>query len=282
MPNKELFGTETQILKKPFLRWTGGKNWLVPELVKIVSKIDFNDYHEPFLGGGSIYFSLEIKNKAYLSDYNSDLINAYIQVRDNPSSVLNHLKDFPQTKDFYYELRDIDCKSDVKDAAKFIYLNKTSFNGIYRVNMSGKFNVPYGKKSFDLTLLEDLIFSCSTQLQNANLESLDFKEALKKVQKNDLVFLDPPYTISHNNNGFIKYNEKLFSIIDQFRLSEIIKELRERGAYYILSNAHHPDVRKIYDKFDDKVLSLNRKSLIAAKSSARDMYKEYIFTNIKF
>ena len=84
MPHKDLFGSYTQILKKPFLRWTGGKNWLVPELVKIVSKIDFNDYHEPFLGGGSIYFSLKIKNKAYLSDYNSDLINAYIQVRDNP------------------------------------------------------------------------------------------------------------------------------------------------------------------------------------------------------
>tara|TARA_B100000989_G_C19511484_1_gene459298 strand:+ start:693 stop:1541 length:849 start_codon:yes stop_codon:yes gene_type:complete len=280
MSNKDLFGAETQILKKPFLRWTGGKNWLVPDLVKIVSKIHFNDYHEPFLGGGSIYFSLETKNKAYLSDYNSDLINAYIQVRDNPSSVLYHLKDFPQTKDFYYELRDTDCKSEVKDAAKFIFLNKTSFNGIYRVNKSGKFNVPYGNRSIDLKLIEELIFSCSTQLQNTDLESLDFKEALNKVKKNDLVFLDPPYTISHNNNGFVKYNEKLFSIVDQFRLSNLIRDIREKGAYYILSNAHHPDVKKIYDKFDDSVLSLNRKSLIAAKSTARNIYKEYIFTNI--
>ena len=280
MPEKYLFGSNELVLKKPFLRWTGGKNWLIPHFSKIISKIEFNNYHEPFLGGGSIYFSLNSQKKAYLSDYNFDLINTYIQVRDNPSKLFKHLKSFPQNKEFYYKLRGLNCRSDIKNAAKFIYLNKTSFNGIYRVNKKGEFNVPYGRKSMDLNFVEELIYSCSTQLKNTLLASMDFEESLKKVKKNDLVFLDPPYTISHNNNGFVKYNEKLFSVVDQLRLAGFIKELREKGAYYILSNAHHPDVKKIYNKFNDKALSLTRRSLIAAKASARDLYKEYVFTNI--
>lgn len=281
MTEKYLFEPNKRVLKKPFLRWTGGKSWFVPHFSNIISKIDFNDYHEPFLGGGSIYFSLNTQKKAYLSDYSFDLINTYVQVRDNPSKLFKQLKEFPQNKDFYYELRDLNCRTDIKKAAKFIYLNKTSFNGIYRVNKKGKFNVPYGHRSMDLNFIKELIYSCSAQLENTVLSPIDFEESLKKVKKNDLVFLDPPYTISHNNNGFVKYNEKLFSIVDQIRLADSIKEIRKKGAYYILSNAHHPGVKNIYDKFSDKVLSLRRKSLIAAKASARDIYKEYIFTNIK-
>lgn len=281
MEERDLFNSKTKVLKKPFLRWTGGKNWLVPEFSKIVSKINYNDYHEPFLGGGSIFFSLNTEKKSFLSDYNPELINCYFHVKNNPDKVLNYLKDFPQTKDFYYEIRDCELKLNIKNAAKFIYINRTSFNGIYRVNKSGKFNVPYGFKTFDLKEFENKIYSCSNQLKNSNLLSTDFQESIVNIKENDLVFLDPPYTISHNNNGFIKYNEKLFSKFDQFRLSDLIGEIRDRGAFYILSNAHHPEVKKIYDKFNDEVYTLSRKSLIAAKSSARNNYKEYIFTNIK-
>ena len=278
---KDMFDCKIQVLKKPFLRWTGGKNWLIPHLSPLISKINYNNYHEPFLGGGSVFFSINNTNKAFLSDYNSDLINAYSQVKDSPEELLKYLKTFPQNKDFYYKLRDSNFSSQIKNAAKFIYLNKCSFNGIYRVNKAGKFNVPYGNKSIDLKKIEQLIYSCSNQLQNASLSSVSFEESISNIKKNDLVYLDPPYTISHNNNGFIKYNEKLFSIIDQIKLSELINELRNRGAYYILSNAHHPQVKKIYDKYNDNVITLNRRSLIAAKSSARNIYKEYIFTNIK-
>ena len=273
--------TNLKILNKPFLRWTGGKNWLVPYFSKIISKIDFNNYHEPFLGGGSIYFSLNNQKKAYLSDFNDELINCYKQVRDQPTSLIRILSGFPQNKDYYYKIRESSFKSKLKMAARFIYLNKTSFNGIDRVNSSGKYNVPYGKKSFDHEKISELIKSCSLQLKNANLISADFKEFVDNVKKNDLVYLDPPYTITHNNNGFIKYNEKLFSFTDQIILSTLIAEIRKKRAYYILSNAYHPDVKKIYDKFGDKVIALERISLISAKAESRENYKEYIFTNIK-
>ncbi len=281
MVEKDTLDCKTQVLKKPFLRWTGGKNWLIPHLSSLTSKINYNNYHEPFLGGGSVFFSINNTNKAFLSDYNSDLINAYSQVKNSPAELLKYLKTFPQNKDFYYKLRDSNFSSQIKNAAKFIYLNKCSFNGIYRVNKAGKFNVPYGYKSIDLKKIEQLIYSCSNQLQSASLSSAGFEKSMSNIKKNDLVYLDPPYTISHNNNGFIKYNERLFSVLDQIKLSELINELRNRGVYYILSNAHHPQVKKIYDKFNDNVLTLKRRSLIAAKSSARNLYKEYIFTNIK-
>ena len=281
MAEKDLFGSEACVLKKHFLRWPGGKNWLVSELCFLISKINFNNYHEPFLGGGSVFFSLGTRKKSFLSDYNFDLINAYSQVKDSPLEIMELLREYPQNKDFYYELRssELDCK--IKSAARFIYLNKTSFNGIYRVNKNGKFNVPYGQRSFNLGVFEQLLLSCSDQLKHACLFSASFEKSIENVRDGDLVYLDPPYTISHSNNGFIKYNEKLFSIVDQFRLRDLIEQVRNKGAYYILSNAHHPDVKKIFDKFNDNVLTLKRQSVVSGKKSGRGLYKEYLFTNIK-
>ena len=267
--------------KKPFLRWTGGKKWLTPTLLEFVRNVEFNNYYEPFLGGGSVFFSLGLKQKTFLSDSNSNLINTYIQVKKNPKKVIDFLKGFAQNKEFYYLIRNKTFKSAIKRAAQFIYLNKTSFNGIYRVNTEGKYNVPYGKRGYDINIIEQRIMSCSEQLQNTELTSSDFFEALVNVKKNDLVYLDPPYTITHSKNGFIEYNEKLFSVSDQTRLSGMIEKIRDKGAYYILSNAHHPRVREIYDKFGDKTLTLNRPSVISATSGGRGVYKEYLFTNIK-
>ena len=278
MINKTI--TNLKILNKPFLRWTGGKNWFIPHFFKLIENLDFNNYHEPFLGGGSIFFSLTSNNNAYLSDFNSELIDCYKQVRDRPNSLIRILSGFPQNEDYYYKLRESSFNSKLKMAARFIYLNKTSFNGVYRVNSMGKYNVPYGKKSFDLENISELIKSCSLQLKNTNLISADFKEFIDNVKKKDLVYLDPPYTITHNNNGFVKYNEKLFSFTDQVRLSMLIDEIRKKGAYYILSNAYHPDVKTIYDKFGDQVIALERMSLISAKAESRENYKEYLFTNI--
>lgn len=281
MIQKELFKTKPPLLRKPFLRWTGGKNWLTPTLMETVGKVKFNSYHEPFLGGGSVFFSLNSKQKSFLSDFNSELINTYQQVKKNPKKLINLLRDFKQDEESYYLIRKTAFKSEIRRAAKFIYLNKTSFNGIYRVNASGEYNVPYGKRGYNASLIEELILSCSQQLQNTELHSSDFYQSLQKVKKNDLVYLDPPYTITHNNNGFIKYNEKLFSIIDQIRLCKAIKKIRNKGAFYILSNAHHPRVKEIYDRFGDKILTLSRASVISATNPGRGVYKEYLFTNIK-
>lgn len=159
-------------------------------------------------------------------------------------------------------------------------MNKTSFNGIYRVNNDGEYNVPYGKKTFNIDILSDQIKSCSIKLENAKIFESDYNSSINNIGENDLVYLDPPYTITHNNNGFVKYNEKLFSIVDQHKLSDSLKYIKEKGAFYILSNANHPYILKLYDKYDDRVIKLSRKSLISANIDSRTSYEELLFTNI--
>ncbi len=277
----DLFKKRTDILGKPFLRWTGGKKWLVPEISKLVSKIDYIDYHEPFLGGGSIFFGLSPSNNSFLSDKNYDLINAYKQVKTNPVQVIERLAEFPQNKDTYYKIRSQNFTSEIDKACKFIYLNKTSFNGIYRVNKDGNYNVPYGKKTFNIEFMNDVITSASKQLENVHFDSLDFENIINKVKRHDLVYLDPPYNISHTLNGFVEYNEQLFSEYDQNRLSNMIDKIKEKKAYYILSNACHQKIYNIYYKEGDRVITLERRSLISGEKRGRGLYKEYIFTNIK-
>lgn len=265
---------------KPFLRWTGGKNWLIPTIKKLVNKIEFNHYHEPFIGGGSVFFSLKTKNKAFISDSNNELINCYKTVKKNPKKIIKILSKYKQTEEQYYSLRSEKNGNEFVKAARFIHLNKTSFNGIYRVNFKGEYNVPYGKKTYDINHLSELIISASEQLQETTIKNSDFNECLLEISPGDLVYLDPPYTITHNNNGFIKYNEKLFSYEDQLQLCQLIRDIRYRGAYYILSNAHHPEVEKIYDQFNDNVYSLKRGSVIGGTTKSRGVYNEYLFTNI--
>lgn len=266
---------------KPFLRWTGGKKWLIPTIDKLVDKIEFNNYHEPFIGGGSVFFSLKTKKKSFISDSNNELINCYKAVKKNPNKIIKILSRYKQTEEQYYFLRSEKNGNEFVKAARFIHLNKTSFNGIYRVNLKGEYNVPYGKKTYDINILSELIISASEQLKNTIIKNSDFKECLLNISKGDLVYLDPPYTITHNNNGFIKYNEKLFSYEDQLQLCKFIRDIRNMGAYYILSNAHHPEVSKIYDQFNDNVYSLKRGSLIGGTKESRGIYNEYIFTNLK-
>ena len=266
---------------KPFLRWTGGKNWLIPTIKKLVNKIEFNNYHESFIGGGSVFFSLKTKNKSFISDSNNELINCYKAVKKNPKKIIKILSKYKQTEEQYYSLRSEKNGNEFVKAARFIHLNKTSFNGIYRVNLNGEYNVPYGKKTYDTNTLSELIISASVQLKNTTIKQSDFNDCLSNIDQGDLVYLDPPYTITHNNNGFVKYNEKLFSYDDQLQLCKFISEIRFRGAYYILSNAHHPEVEKIYNQFNDNMFSLTRGSMIGGTLKSRGKYEEYLFTNIE-
>lgn len=262
---------------KPFLRWAGGKTWLTKKISDFLPREEYLDYHEPFLGGGSIFFSLLPKNRVYLNDSNKELVNAYSQLSLNVEEVITELSKFNNTAEDYYKVRSGDFKSKVKQAARFIYLNQTSFNGIYRVNGKGEYNVPYGhrKKNF---LDSENLRAVNQILQNVSFSSNDFSTCIENVGEGDLVFLDPPYTISHNNNGFFKYNQKLFSEQDQYRLSELVDQIKERRAYYILTNAAHLKVREIFDK-GDTIVELKRASLIGGTNAKRGKYGEYIFTN---
>lgn len=262
----------------PCLRWAGGKRWLVKYIYQLLPMNGFRNYHEPFLGGASIYLSMQGNHQAFLSDLNKELIDTYTAIRDFPNEVIKILKIFKNDKDFYYHIRATHFDSEVEKAAQFIYLNQTSFNGIYRVNLKGIYNVPYGFRSKDF-LDEKNILGVSEALQQAILLCADFDIVRQNVQQGDLVFLDPPYTVSHNNNGFIKYNQKIFTLDDQYRLKQLVDFVDKVGAYYILTNAAHEKIREIfYD--NNRLIEIHRASLIGGLNAKRGKTSEYIFTNI--
>ncbi|MEP1094273.1 MAG: Dam family site-specific DNA-(adenine-N6)-methyltransferase [Cyclobacteriaceae bacterium] len=261
---------------KPFLRWVGGKTWFLKYLNDFVPEKGFNKYHEPFLGGGSVFFHLK-PEEAFLSDLNEELIFTYQMVQSEVESVISELRRFKNTKEYYYEVRNKEFKNAAKRAAQFIYLNQTSFNGIYRVNQNGVYNVPYGYREKNFFEPENLRL-VSKSLQKAKIFPSEFQQIIDNIQMGDLVFLDPPYTITHNDNGFIKYNEKLFSLEDQKTLARFIEEIIEKDAFYILTNAAHKEVKKIFKS--NRPLQLTRASLISGKKSKRGHFSEYIFSNI--
>ncbi len=269
---------QTKSITKPFLRWAGGKNWLVKHLPKYLPKNGFTNYHEPFLGGASIFFYLNPK-KSFLSDLNKDLIETYVEVKNNVEQVIDELSRFENTTEFYYEVRHQQYDSKPKKAAHFIYLNQTSFNGIYRVNLKGIYNVPFGYRKKDF-FEPDILRRASVGLKNADLTNTDFRDSIANVKENDLVFLDPPYTVTHNNNGFIKYNKSLFDLDSQFALSNYIDKIKEKGAYYILTNAAHHQIEDIFTKESDQILRLDRASLIGGRNAKRGNYAELVITNI--
>lgn len=271
---------EEMLRVKPFLRWAGGKSWLKKHLYSIIGDLKFNNYFEPFLGGASIFLAIQPKNQVYLSDLNKELIGTYCAIKNDPYAVIKELKKYENTEKFYYEMRSKVFDDNILSAAQFIYLNKTSYNGIYRVNRSGGYNVPYGYRP-TYTVEEDNILMVSKLLTNATLRTDDFMSVKSKIQKNDLVILDPPYTVSHNENGFISYNQKLFSLEDQYRLRELIDYIKEMEAYYILTNAAHEKIFEIFNIEDDFTYPLTRASLIGGKNANRGKVKEFVFTNIK-
>lgn len=262
----------------PFLRWAGGKTWLLPYLGELINGLEYKNYYEPFLGGAAVFFSLSIPKHAYLSDINYELIETYTEVRDKPEKVIEILATFPNTEKDYYKIRATEFVDATARAARFIYLNYTSYNGLYRVNRKGKYNVPYGFREKIIYDFEKIRIA-SQGLQKVELNCEDFSANKHQIEEGDLVFLDPPYTVSHNQNGFIKYNQKLFSLEDQYRLSKYIDYIKKKGAYYVLTNAAHETILEIFGKCDRTVI-LNRNSLIGGKNSQRGKTSEYIFTNI--
>lgn len=262
-----------------FIRWAGGKSWLVPCVQELIRDLDFNNYHEPFMGGASIFFALDIPNKSYLSDINEELVDTFCAVRDDPEGVIKYLKQYRTDEKSYYEIRANQPAETCQRAARFLYLNTYSFNGLYRVNRQGNYNVPYGHRE-NAVINYERIYAASKQLENAEILSQDFEKSRDKIEKGDLVFLDPPYTVSKESKEmFIEYNSKLFSLDDQYRLADLLEYIKEKEAYFILTNAAH---EKILEIFSDKgrLIHRERNSLIGGKNAFRGKVKEYIFTNI--
>lgn len=263
---------------KPFLNWAGGKRWLVSKYAAILDA-PCERFVEPFLGSGAVYFHLEPK-KALLSDANPRLIEAFKAVRDAPAEVLEILKVHQHRHDaaYYYHVRDQRLRKSTTRAAQFIYLNRTCFNGLYRVNLEGRFNVPKGSK--DAVLLPDDDFlAWSELLRGAQLRSGDFADTIGEAGPGDLVYVDPPYTVKHNMNNFVKYNEHIFSWADQVRLHDSLVAATERGARVILSNADHRSIRTLYRDSDWAKIKLGRYSRLAASSEHRRPTTELVISN---
>lgn len=261
----------------PFLKWAGGKRWLVSQYLDIVPR-QFGQYIEPFLGSGALFFALQ-PQKAILSDLNADLIQTFGAVRSNWRPVLAKLRRYHRShsSDFYYQVRASRPRSAHGRAARFIYLNRTCWNGLYRVNRHGKFNVPVGTKE-NVVLDTDDFQRVSGSLRSASLVTADFEPVIRQAGRGDLVFADPPYVTAHSQNGFLKYNEKLFSWDDQVRLVSCLSDARKRGVHVMATNADTPCVRKLYEG-SFKVRSASRSSVIAASASDRGTRSELIITS---
>ncbi|TFW18858.1 DNA adenine methylase [Duganella callida] len=261
----------------PFLKWAGGKRWLAEHVLNLIPS-NFSTYYEPFLGSGAIFFSLQPK-AAVLSDLNNDLINAYVSIRDDAERVSTVLRRHHRqhSKDYYYEVRGQALRAQHTRAAQFIYLNRTCWNGLYRVNLAGNFNVPIGTKT-KVILDTDNFPATAELLNNAELHCRDFEETINLAGNNDVIFADPPYTIHHNHNGFIKYNENIFSWQDQIRLRDSLVRAAARGAKVIMTNANHESVRSLYEN-GFLLTPVSRMSVIAGASSARKAYEELLIVS---
>lgn len=261
---------------KPFLKWAGGKRWLTSRYSHLLPP-KYNAYHEPFLGSGAVFFHMQ-PNRAFLSDSNVHLIECYLAMKEDWQSVWNYLLAFKRehSEKHYYQIREAAFRSPTREAARFIYLNRTCFNGIYRENLNGIFNVPKGTKD-GVTFSDDDFSAISSALRSASLRSSDFSVAIDQAKKGDFVFIDPPYTVRHNHNGFIKYNQKIFSWSDQVRLRDVVQAAGDRGVLCLVTNACHPSIAELYEGLGNKI-TVSRSSVIAGASKHRGTYDELVIT----
>jgi DNA adenine methylase len=234
----------------PFIKWAGGKTQLVDELMGRLP-VSFEDYHEPFLGGGAFFFKLfrdgKIKN-ARISDINAELIDVYCAIRENHKQVIRELSKYPHDKDFFYKLRSLnpfDLSLPAR-AARMIYLNKTGYNGLYRVNKRGYFNVPFGKYKNPKYLDEENLQSVSIALQKVVIQNAPFESVLDFAKQGDLVYFDPPYVPLSSTANFTSYHADGFTANDQCRLRDVCIELSRRHILVVLSNSDTEMVRELF------------------------------------
>lgn len=260
---------------EPFIKWAGGKRWLF-------SNPDFalpnftGRYIEPFFGGGAVFFNLQPAS-AIVSDINGRLMEVYQVVRDDWERLVVELEWMQKkhSNDFYYAERARKRKLPHKRAAQFLYLNRTCWNGLYRENKKGEFNVPIGTKSKVFDCSEDFS-KISELLAGAEIKTCDFQDSIDLARSGDLVFLDPPYTTAHNLNGFVKYNQKIFSWDDQVRLKSCVESALGRGVKVVLTNADHATIHELYRDVGQHS-KVCRSSIIAGSSNYRRHTTEALY-----
>ena len=277
----------------PFLRWAGGKRKLVPLITSLFpERFDgqVNRYFEPFVGGGSLMLALGHESvrvytpgkNVFINDLNPDLIVTYRSIRDDVESLIQELSEIGEikTKDQFERVKKWDPPNAISQAARFIYLNKTCFNGLWRVNSKGEFNVPWGKIKNPLICDIPNLRSISKRLATSTITHQPYINAVATAKKGDLVYLDPPYIPLSNSSSFSKYSKQDFGILDHYALSGVIGGLTERGAHVILSNSNTELSRQIFGP-ELHLYKLNVTRSISANSGSRTKVSELIATNFK-
>ena len=263
---------------KPFLKWAGGKTRLLRSLRESLPRQGFSRYFEPFVGGGALFFHLA-PNEAVLGDSNPELINCYEVVRDHPVELTGELSKFRISEAEFYKQRGLnpDELSPVKRAARLIYLNKTCYNGLYRVNKLGLFNTPYGRRS-DVRLVDQAnLTRASKLLKRARLLCVEYRDSLELAGKGDFVYLDPPYVPVGKYSDFKRYTKDQFGEADHEHLAEVFRELASRGCFVLLSNSSNRKTTRLYSGFVQRVVKMPR--FVNCKGEGRGRVDELLISN---
>jgi len=276
------------VTPKPFVKWAGGKRQLIPILNQNLPE-SFGTYYEPFLGGGALLFHiLTDKNgqKCSISDLNSDLVLAYTTIRDRIDALITSLKSHEKnyqkdSESYYYSIRESNPRSEIEKTSRLIFLNRTCFNGLYRVNSKGKFNVPLGKYSNPNIINEENLRAVSHILQSSriSIKCRDFEAVLRDAKKGDLVYFDPPYQPVSTTSNFTSYTNKDFTYDDLTRLAELCLKLDSRGCKVLLSNSDSKEVADIFAKNPWKITRIEANRSINSNSKKRTGHFELLIKN---
>ncbi len=266
---------------RPIVKWAGGKRQLLPQLSRNCPS-SFVTYYEPFVGGGALFFHLYSKGlikRAILADANADLIELYLVVQNHVEELIEELKTgkYVNEKDVYYQIRAEEPDEPILRAARFIYLNKTCYNGLYRVNAQGKFNVPFGKYKNPQILDEQNLRAASQALKLAELRVGDFERTVRDARRGDFVYFDPPYVPLSETADFTTYTKDGFDLEEQRRLSRVFRELDDRGCYVLESNSATQLVNELYSGY--YILEVYASRAISSDASTRGKIPEYLIAN---
>lgn len=267
----------------PFVKWVGGKRQLL-KYIKPILPESINTYYEPFIGGGALLFDHR-PSVAVINDYNKELINTYNVIRGDVEALIADLKTHVYDKDYFYEIRSLDrnsdysSMSDLKRASRLLYLNKSCFNGLYRVNSKGEFNSPFGSYTNPNIVNEDTLLAVSRYLNNNNVTTRtgDFQEAVFDAQDGDFVYFDPPYDPVSKSANFTAYSKLGFSREDQERLRDLCIELTDRGVKFLLSNASTDFINELYSGFT--ILEVGANRAINSNGAKRKKVQEVLVRN---
>ena len=273
---------------RPFVKWVGGKRQLMQDLENNFPK-QFSTYHEPFLGGGAVMFNLLTKKpqlSCNVSDFNSDLILAYVTIRDKLAKLIesleNHSKNYHKdSAEYYYEVRKQEPKQQIEKVSRLLFLNKTCFNGLYRVNKKGQFNVPLGRYTNPNIVNKENLTAVSKILQSKKIKisCRDFEAVLGDAKKGDLVYFDPPYQPVSSTANFTSYTHRDFTEDDLERLAKLADQLHSKGCYVLLSNSNSKTVKDFFSKKHWKISSINVNRAINSNAQKRTGHKEIIIKN---